>query len=179
MIEKLKQILQVEKDLDPKLLKKISYTGMALSLLGIADGTYLTIAHYTTKVVLDCPDTGFINCAKVTTSQYSEIHGVPVALLGLLFFIAQFFLQLPLAWRAQVDWFRYLRLAFSGIGILMILWLLYVEFHLLHAICLFCSAAHILTLCLFIVTVIGTTLLVKEPEDETEKPKKPRAKTTR
>ena len=33
-----------------------------------------------------CPNTGIINCVKVTTSALSEIMGVPIAVLGLVWF---------------------------------------------------------------------------------------------
>src|ERR1700722_6181294 len=74
-------------------------TNLALSLLGIADGVYLTIGHYTAHFTYACPTTSFINCESVTTSQYSMVFGIPVALLGLIFFVVMFFFQLPISWR--------------------------------------------------------------------------------
>ena len=147
-----------------KEIKWVSVIGMVLSLLGIADGVDLTIAHYTTPTILACPSTGFINCAKVTTSSYSEIFGIPVALLGLLFFVAMFFLQVPHAWRSHNKWLRLFRLLFSISGLLMIFWFIYVELHKLHAICLYCTAAHILTFGIFVVTVVGTSIIVHHEE---------------
>jgi uncharacterized membrane protein len=147
------------KDNREKNIFTFSLIGMTLSLIGIADATYLTIAHYTAKVVLACPDTGFINCAKVTTSIYSEIHGVPVALLGLLFFIGMFILQLPVLWRSKLKIISNIRLAYSVVGMLTVFWLLYVEFHKLHSICLYCTGVHILTFCLFVTTIIGTSVI--------------------
>ncbi|HUC86887.1 MAG TPA: vitamin K epoxide reductase family protein [Candidatus Saccharimonadales bacterium] len=131
---------------------------LVIIALGIGDTVYLTIAHYTTPVLLSCPDTGIINCAKVTTSSYSKILGIPVALLGLIFFLGNLPLHLPAAWRSPSVLVRRLRLAASASGILMVFWLLYVELFRLNAICLYCSTAHVLTLLLFIVTVFGTVL---------------------
>ena len=131
---------------------------LLIVVLGIADATYLTIAHYTTPVVLSCPDTGIINCAKVTTSVYSSILGIPVALLGLIFFVGMLPFQLPVAWRSANPWVRGLRLAGATTGIVMVLWLLYVELYKLNAICLYCTAAHILTVALFMVVALGTAL---------------------
>src|SRR4051794_13369571 len=58
---------------------------LILALLGIADGVYLTLAHYDEKVVLVCPSTGFINCGPVLTSKYSYVPGtqLPISLPGL------------------------------------------------------------------------------------------------
>jgi uncharacterized membrane protein len=100
----------------------------------------------------------------VTTSSYAEILGVPLALLGLLYFIAMLRLQLPVAWRSQNIWVRRGRLIMSASGILMIMWLIYVELFKLNAICLYCTGVHTVTLLLFILTVIGTALTKKDTE---------------
>jgi uncharacterized membrane protein len=147
-------------------IKWISFLGLIFSTLGIADTVYLTITHYSTTITLACPDTGFINCQKVTTSSYSEILGVPVALLGLLFFVAMLIVQTPWSWRLQTNFFRISRLVFSSTGILFVLWLLYVEFHLLHNICLYCTGVHILTFAIFVVTLIGTAIISQELQEK-------------
>lgn len=135
-----------------------------LVVAGIGDAGWLTIAHYTTPVVLSCPDTGIINCAKVTTSTYSAILGVPLALLGLLFFVAMLPLQLPVAWRSANPLVRRLRLTAATSGVLMVFWLLYVELFKLNAICPYCSAVHVLTVALFVLTALGTALTAEAGE---------------
>ena len=142
----------------PKVPVWLPWTGMILSLAGIGVSTYLTITHYTAKIVLACPDTGVINCAKVTTSSYSVIFGVPLALLGLLFFIGMFVAQMPWAWRNRTNLARRGRLAFSVSGIVMILYLIYVELFKLNAICLYCTSVHVLTVAVFILTALGTAI---------------------
>lgn len=125
--------------------------------LGLAAATYLTIAHYTTTATLACPETGVINCAKVTTSPYSVELGVPLALLGLIFFVVMLPLQLPAAW-LKTGWLRWGRLALASAGVLMVFWLLYVELFKLNAICLYCTAVHVLTILLFMQTLFGTAI---------------------
>ena len=131
-------------------LKKIVMFGFFLSLLGVADTTYLTIAHYAQTVILACPSTSFINCAKVTTSSYSEIFGIPVALIGLIFFGLLLILQLPILWTNKYQWLEIPRLVFVSLGLVGALWFIYVELHKLHAICLYCSGAHIIIFLSFI-----------------------------
>ena len=70
-----------------------------LSLAGLGVSTYLTVDHFA-KVRLACADTGVVNCQKVTTSAQSHFLGIPVAVLGLAFFVAMTLLNLPAAWRA-------------------------------------------------------------------------------
>lgn len=142
----------------------ISSIGLVISALGIIDTIILTIAHYTTTAVLVCPTTGFINCAKVTSSSYSEIHGIPASDLGLIFFIGMFVLQLPMLWQSKKTLIRKVRLIYSITGLLTVFWFVYVELHKLNAICLYCTAVHILTFLLFVTTVIGTSIIAnKEP----------------
>ncbi len=142
-----------------KELKIISYTGTILCLLGLIDSIYLTIAHYTNPVILACPESKFINCAKVTTSSYSVIHGVPVAMLGLVFFILMGILQLPKFWNSQNKNIHKTRLLLSVVGIFTIFYLVYIELYKLKAICLYCTGVHILTFLIFVITVLGYSML--------------------
>lgn len=142
--------------LDNLKLKKIVLVNILFSILGIADTLYLTIAHYTQAVTLACPDTGFINCAKVTSSSYSEIFGIPAAVLGLVFFIVLFILGLPFLWSKKYSWLTLPRQIFVGIGLLSVFWFVYVEIHYLHAICLYCTGVHILTFLSFIAILIAS-----------------------
>ncbi|HYR63249.1 MAG TPA: vitamin K epoxide reductase family protein [Actinomycetota bacterium] len=127
-----------------------------LCLAGIGVAAYLTIAHYNAKVILACPETGLVNCAKVTESPQSVILGVPVALLGLLFFVAIAPLHLPAAWRSKSALVRRARVVGAVGGILMVLYLVYTELFTLDALCLWCTAVHGITFLLFAVTLVGT-----------------------
>src|SRR5579875_3900362 len=63
--------------------------GTVLSILGLGVAAYLTYEHYTGSKTLACPSAGahsLINCAKVTTSPWSVEFGIPVAVLGLVYF---------------------------------------------------------------------------------------------
>ena len=66
---------------------------------GLAISTYLTVEHYRGSTALACPQTAAINCAKVTTSSWSRLGGIPVAVLGLAYFTVMTLLVLPSAWR--------------------------------------------------------------------------------
>lgn len=145
-----------------KLTDKLSLIGISLSLLGIADSIYLTIAHLTSPAVLACPENSFINCSKVTTSPYSVLFGIPIVYLGLLFFISMLVLQLPRFWDNQNKWFNIVRLSLSTIGLFMVFYLVYAELDLINAICIFCTGVHILTVGLFINNLIGFSLTKKK-----------------
>src|SRR5271156_4452624 len=97
---------------------------LSASLFGLGISTYLTIVHYDTKLVLACSDRGVINCGKVTTSAQSEAFGIPVAVLGLAFFVGMVALALPAAWRARSIRVAQLRLASVVVGIGFVFYLL-------------------------------------------------------
>jgi uncharacterized membrane protein len=136
----------------------ISLTGIAISLGGIGVSIYLTYTHYASVKLLGCPEKGLVNCSIVTTSSYSKQFGIPLAVLGLAFFVVTLGLQLPMVWRSTSSLIRYGRLALTGGGTAMALWLVWVELFRLDHICLYCTAVHILTFLAFVVTAVGTAL---------------------
>lgn len=129
------------------------------ALGGLATSVYLTWVHYTEPTTLSCPDTGVINCTKVTTSPESMIFGViPVAVTGIVFFTVMAVLSSPMAWSADSPWLDRLRVAGAVGGIGMVLYLVYVEVVQVKAICLWCTAVHVLAFVLFVGVLAGTLL---------------------
>lgn len=131
--------------------------GTILSLLGLGVAGYLTYEHFTSSSTLACSDNGVVNCLKVTTSSYSVVGGVPVAVLGLVFFAVMLVLQLPAMWRRPEPAVRLSRLAWAVVGLGTVLYLLYAELFSIDAICLWCTSVHVLTLVLFGTTVFATS----------------------
>lgn len=116
------------------------------ALAGLAISAYLAVEHYTATTSLACPDTGTINCTKVTTSAWSHIGPVPMVLLGLLFFGAMALLCSPIAWQYRsLDW---VRIAGAGAGVASAVYLIWAELFRIDAICLWCTAVHACTLLL-------------------------------
>jgi uncharacterized membrane protein len=125
-----------------------------ICVLGLGVAGYLTFEHYTSSSTLACSDKGAINCLKVTTSSYSKVLGVPVALLGLVFFVAMTVLCLPQLWRSKQDIVRRVRLAAASVGVLSVLYLVWVELFKVDAICLWCTGVHVLTFVLFALIMV-------------------------
>ncbi|CAL9352880.1 vitamin K epoxide reductase family protein [Saccharothrix sp. NPDC042600] len=118
---------------------------LALALAGLAVSTYLTVAHFAAGALL-CAEGEVIDCGTVTTSEQSELLGVPVAVLGLAFFAFVTVLCLPFAWRdRRLHW---LRLGSVAVGVLFVVYLVAAEFLLIGKICLWCTAVHVITLAL-------------------------------
>lgn len=145
----------------------VRITAPALCLAGLAAAAYLTAAHFDSAVVLACPDKGIINCAAVTSSPQSSLLGVPVALLGLAWFLAITPLHLPAAWNSTRPSVRGVRVAAAGAGMAVVLYLVFTELFVLHAVCLWCTAVHVVTLGLFVVTLAGTAQTADRTADRT------------
>lgn len=126
----------------------------AMALAGTAVSLYLTIAHYGDPDLLVCSEGGTVNCSAVTSSDQSLLFGVPVALLGLLWFVAVTILCLPIAWRAASRLVHQARVAALVAGMGFVLWLIYAELIIVGAICLWCTVAHVLAFGLFVVVVM-------------------------
>jgi uncharacterized membrane protein len=126
--------------------RRPGYVSLLFAVLGLAASAYLTVEHFSASTVLACPETATINCTKVTTSKWSHVLGIPVALLGLLYFVALVALCLPVAWRiAALDRWR---LVAVGVGAISVIYLVYIELFQVDAICLWCTAVHVCTIAL-------------------------------
>src|SRR6476659_734912 len=91
-----------------------------LALAGLGVSIYLTIAHFTESALAGCSESGLVNCTKVTTSPQSYVAHIPVAVLGLAFFVFVTAIMSPWAWRAARREVHLLRIASMVVGIGMV-----------------------------------------------------------
>ena len=138
----------------------ITTASLALSMLAVGLTTYLTVTHYTDPTALACPDTGIVNCTAVTTSSWSSIAGVPVALLGLLWALAMAAVCSPWAWRAEAAarWLDPVRTALATMGAGAVVYLVYIELFRVDAICLWCTGVHLTAVALFAVVLVARAI---------------------
>ncbi len=107
-----------------------------LALAGLLIAGYLSFVRWTGGLPVCGPLHG---CETVALSPYSEILGIPVAILGLGFSIVQ--LGLALAWWRRQD--RRALLALYGLGLLgalFVLYLTYLELFVIDAVCVWCAS---------------------------------------
>lgn len=109
------------------------WTLAVVALLGLADATYLTVAHLTGD---DAVCGSAIGCSTVLGSAYAAIRGVPTAAFGVLAYFAVFSLAILAA-------FGYARMrsflvALVGLMFAASLYFLYLQAFVLHAFCPFC-----------------------------------------
>lgn len=132
---------------------------LVLALVGLGISIYLTVEHYQ-KVAPVCTIGGAFDCAKVTASAYSLLPGtsIPITIPGMLWFVVSGGFATAMLWylaRARREPAR-LRLWFAlwaGLGLLFVLYLVYAEIVLLHALCAWCTGVHVLTLVIFLLAL--------------------------
>ncbi len=107
-------------------------------LIGLVVAGYLSYLKIEDAPAV-CVETGPFNCNVVLNSQYSELAGVPIAYLGFTVYLA---IGALLLLENQVAFLRvWGSLIMFGIGLfawLFSMWLVYVQFALLQALCPWC-----------------------------------------
>jgi uncharacterized membrane protein len=133
----------------------------ALAILGLVISAYETYAHFNGNHLAGCPTgtSGTFNCTAVITSPQSMVFGViPVAVLGLAFYVAAVPLFSPWAWRLQWRELNLLRLVSAVIGMGFVVYLIYAELYQIRDICEYCTGVHIVTFLLFGITVFSAAI---------------------
>jgi uncharacterized membrane protein len=149
---------------------------LLLSLVGAGIAVYLTSVHYENTPLI-CSTRGVIDCARVLSSSYSLIPGttVPITIPGLGWCLISAALAL-VGWRlaSQPRWLSVAQLLWSFVGMLTVLYLVYVEIVRLHTICAWCTALHVLILFMFLITLVR----LQQLEEVEAEPEVPDEKTT-
>jgi uncharacterized membrane protein len=124
----------------------------AVATIGLGIAAYLTIVHYTGSSPVCAISHG---CETVQKSRYAEVAEVPVALLGLLGYVAILLslLRDDELWRTVTAVLALAGFAFSA-------WLTYAEIALLNAICIWCVASAI---CMTVLAILSAVRMVAAP----------------
>ena len=120
--------------------------GLVAGLAGVAVSIYLTVLHYV-GIVPGCPVTGPINCDAVLSSADAVIRGtsIPTSAAGIVWFGISAALWTRPVGRVQLAW--------SALGLLTVLYLVFLEIVRIGAICLWCTAAHVLVVVIFLLAL--------------------------
>jgi uncharacterized membrane protein len=130
-----------------------------LVVVGLLVSIYMTIYKVTSNETL-CLGSG--DCSTVNASRYSEVYGIPVAIVG----IAGYLAILLVHWYERREKFferNGLMLIFglALAGFLFTVYLIYVEFAILRAFCPFCLTSQSAMTIIFIISIIR---LVRQPQ---------------
>jgi len=139
----------------------LQVVSLVLAILGLVISAYETYAHFNGSHLAGCPTggNGTFNCTAVITSPQSMVFGViPVAILGLLFYVAAVPLFSPWAWRMRRREVHLLRLGSVIVGMGFVMYLIYAELYQIGDICEYCTGVHIVTFLLFCITLFSAAI---------------------
>jgi uncharacterized membrane protein len=113
-----------------------------LALLGLAISIYLTWVHY---AGIEPVCTGISDCERVQTSEYADLVGIPVAVLGIAGYAA---ILVSLRVRVEVTaLLAYLAVVFSA-------YLTWAEVFKIDAICQWCVGSALITLAIAVLATV-------------------------
>lgn len=126
--------------------KWVPFVLLLVAFIGFADATYLTVEHYQNKL----PPCTIGGCETVLSSEYAIVLGVPVALLGAMYYLA-ILISVFLFIDMKKDMFLQAPLLFTSLGVLASLWFVYLQLFVIHAFCPYCAVSGLTTTVLFII----------------------------
>lgn len=134
---------------------------LIVSIIGFSDASYLTAKHFSGEA----PECSILHgCEIVTSSSYSEIFGIPVALLGTLYYL---FIFLVTLWYKDSQHELYPRFFpwISVLGLLASLWFVYLQLFVIKAICQYCMLSAITSTLIFILGMVMLSKTRKSQEN--------------
>lgn len=126
-----------------------------LALIGVADSSYITAQHYRGEdVVCNIGEYEVGDCSTVTSSEYSTVVGVPVALLGAIYYFVLLVLAASMTTYDDKK-LRQLFTAIVSIGFLWSAWFVYIQLFVLNAICVYCMVSAVTTTIMLALAIFG------------------------
>lgn len=116
-----------------------------LAFLGFLTATYLTILHYK-NALPPCAITH--GCETVLTSKYSAIFGIPIALLGSIFYTSIIAVCI-LAFHHPKRIFSNALFLIASAGISVSILLFYIQFALIKNFCQYCVLSEVINFSIF------------------------------
>lgn len=140
----------------------LAIAAVVLALAGLADSVYLTAHHFTAEPV---PCSLIEGCEMVLTSQWAEIQGIPLALIGAVGYFLAFALAL-------LTMYGYRLWPVFGIQVTLMAavssFLVYIQAAWIGAFCQFCLISAATSGLLFATFVLSIFLRKKSDPVETE-----------
>jgi len=138
--------------------KRLRQITIAFTVLGLLVSIYMTIFKITNNEKM-C--VGSHGCSIVNASAYSEVNGIPVAVVGVIGYlsilIAHYLEGRPGFFQENSAMILF---GLTLVGFLFTLWLIFVEVALIKAYCPFCITSQTSMTIIFILTVIR---VLKQP----------------
>lgn len=128
--------------------KAFLITMFLAALVGFADASFITAKHAQGTI----PPCGIEGCETVLTSRYAQAAGIPVSVVGMLFYgtvLVGLIAYLDVGDRRILHGIAWLACA----GFLATLFFVAIQLFVLHAVCLYCMVSALASTTLFVLSV--------------------------
>ena len=133
---------------------KLKLTIAIVALLGILDAIYLTIIKFSKNKALCLEGVG--DCWSVNNSRYSEWNGIPISIFGIIAYtIILLILFFENKNKLLQDYGKILIIGITISGFLLSIYLTYLQFAVIKAVCPFCIFSAITMTTVFILSLIN------------------------
>lgn len=133
-----------------------------ISFIGFLDSFYLTIQHFRQGIV---PCYVFEGCDEVLSSKYASIYGVPVSLIGVVYYLTNFLLAVFYFDTKNKKVIQLLRIL-PLLGFLATILFVYLQAFVIKSFCFYCVVSAILSTALFILSIYIVKLSREEVSHE-------------
>ncbi len=120
------------------------------AFLAFLDAAYLTIVHYR-HIIPPCSVSG--SCETVLTSQYAVVFGIPIALIGALYYVFLLAL-LILSHETRQRLLTQVTFFFTSMALVISIILIFVQAEMLHMFCQYCLFVEALNTLIWILSLL-------------------------
>jgi uncharacterized membrane protein len=128
--------------------KLILYSAI-LAFFGFLDAGYLTILHYKNLT----PPCSLHGCEKVLTSTFSMVGPIPVALLGVIFYLTVIVVCLLILIEGKNELLRFFHFV-AAVGLLVSVVLFFIQFYVIRSFCQYCLLSEVVSLGIFVLSLL-------------------------
>lgn len=126
----------------------VTITFLITALVGFSDAVYLTVQHFLNKI----PPCTIGGCETVLTSKYAQIFGIPVSLMGTLYYLAIIVLIIIFL-DTKKEIFLRIPVLLSFLGLIASIYFSYLQLFVINAFCPYCAVSALTSLTIFILSV--------------------------
>lgn len=129
----------------------ILYFILILALIGLIDTSYLSYIAITGIDAICIPGSG---CSKVLNSAYSKIGPIPLGMVGVAYYTLLIVLIL-LCFKYRNYRYASFVVILSGLGFAFSLFLTYLQFFVIHELCVYCLTSAAVSTLIFFASIFG------------------------
>ncbi len=144
-----------------RLHNRLQLAIIIFAILGFADSAYLTAKHY---FALPLPCTILNGCDAVLTSTYSMVGPIPLAALGVAFYLSVILLAAHAYTSTTSRRYDLALFALTAVGFVMSIIFEGIQAFIIHAFCEYCAISALLSTLMFFCSVWLAMDSRKEPE---------------